>query len=923
MTITAQMFSSADNKEVEALIETLHATGRRLEEITGGEVDAVVGRDGAAFLLRRAQDELRLREASRQAAILSVLPAHIALVDKLGVIVSVNRAWEEFAETNGLLGPGYGIGINYLAVCDKSRDGAEAGEGIRSVLAGRSSNFSMEYPCHSPTQQRWFLMTVTPLSDSEPSGAVISHFNITKEHATKLDLLASELQFRQMAESVGDVFTLREVPSRRLIYANQAYETIFGLSCASLYAKPDSWLDVVHPDDKQILRWQNISEATTPHVEHDFRIVRPDGEIRWIESRRSPVFDDAGVVVRVATISTDITRRKKAELGMRRLNRVYSVLEAINALIVRVDNRHELFAESCRIAVEQGGFDAAQIGTVDAGAAKVIPVAITGKNPDLVFAIEEILARSSGQPTAMAAQVIAGKAAIAVNDLENDSGVVSGATYVTFGVHSKAVLPLIVAGEVKGVLALYAGDIDFFHAEEMRLLTGLADHIALAIDHIDRQERLELLASFDSVTGLSNRGLFLERMGQHMRGAADNGHRLALVLIDLERFKNINDTLGWPAGDALLQQVAQRLTKYVGDVTWVGRIAADRFAVAWPEETRAGDAERRLDRMIQALLDHPFKLGNEKYRISAKFGVAVFPDDGVDAPILFKNAEAALKKAKAGGIRKLFYTSKMTESVAQQLNLENQLRRAMENEEFVLHYQPKVDLGNREVTSVEALIRWNDPQTGLVPPNIFIPILEETGMIYEVGRWALRQSLKDYLRWRREGLHAVRIAVNVSPLQFRHPGFIAMIEQIVATDPHAAQGLELELTEGIIMDDTEQAIVSLQAIRALGIRIAIDDFGTGFSSLGYLAKLPIDTLKIDRLFITGMTIDSQGLALVSTIINLAHSLQLKVVAEGVETDKQSSLLRLLKCDEMQGYLFSKPVPVDVLEAKFLAPLAQA
>jgi EAL domain-containing protein (putative c-di-GMP-specific phosphodiesterase class I) len=223
------------------------------------------------------------------------------------------------------------------------------------------------------------------------------------------------------------------------------------------------------------------------------------------------------------------------------------------------------------------------------------------------------------------------------------------------------------------------------------------------------------------------------------------------------------------------------------------------------------------------------------------------------------------------------------------------------------------------MTSAEALIRWNDPRTGLVPPVRFIPILEETGMIYEVGRWALRQAIEDYLRWRAAGLAAVRIAVNVSPLQLRNRGFIAEIEQVIGIDAHAAAGLELEITESLIMTDVKHSIVSLQAIRAMGISIAIDDFGTGFSSLSYLAKLPVDTLKIDRSFVIAMTTDAEGLALVSTIISLAHALKLKVVAEGVETEEQARLLRVLNCDEMQGYLFSKPVPGDIFETRFLTP----
>ena len=320
-----------------------------------------------------------------------------------------------------------------------------------------------------------------------------------------------------------------------------------------------------------------------------------------------------------------------------------------------------------------------------------------------------------------------------------------------------------------------------------------------------------------------------------------------------------------------------------------------------------------------AFLNHPFHLNNDTFRIAAKAGIAIFPDDGDDADILFRNAEAALKKAKQRGDRYLFHTQKMTESVAGKLTLENQLRQAIDNEEFVLYYQPKVNLVSGKVTSAEALIRWNDPRTGLVPPGMFIPILEETGLIYEVGRWALRKAIEDYLRWRAMGLPAVRIAVNVSPLQLRNINFIDEIRQVISLDLHAAEGLELEITESLIMDNVEQNITRLQAIRAMGITIAIDDFGTGFSSLSYLAKLPVDTLKIDRSFVIEMD-SPEGLALVSTIILVAHALKLKVVAEGVETEQQSRQLLSLNCDEMQGFLFSKPVSAEMFEARFLVPI---
>jgi EAL domain-containing protein (putative c-di-GMP-specific phosphodiesterase class I) len=241
----------------------------------------------------------------------------------------------------------------------------------------------------------------------------------------------------------------------------------------------------------------------------------------------------------------------------------------------------------------------------------------------------------------------------------------------------------------------------------------------------------------------------------------------------------------------------------------------------------------------------------------------------------------------------------------------------LEHGEFVLHYQPKVNLASGLLTGAEALLRWNDPSSGLVPPNRFIPILEETGLIHEVGQWALHEAVTDYRRWRETGLGAVRISVNVSPPQLRNRGFVSEIKQTLGADETAAAGLELEITESVIMEDVRSSIASLRAIRALGVRIAIDDFGTGFSSLSYLARLPVHTLKIDRSFVIDMTVSSEGLALVSTIINLGHSLKLNVVAEGVETEEQSRLLRVLNCDEMQGYLFSRPLPREIFEARYL------
>jgi EAL domain-containing protein (putative c-di-GMP-specific phosphodiesterase class I) len=277
---------------------------------------------------------------------------------------------------------------------------------------------------------------------------------------------------------------------------------------------------------------------------------------------------------------------------------------------------------------------------------------------------------------------------------------------------------------------------------------------------------------------------------------------------------------------------------------------------------------------------------------------------------LFRNAEAALKRAKASGERYLFYRPDMNARVAETLLLENKLRQALDREQFVLHYQPKVDLAKGTISGLEALIRWNDPETGLVPPLKFIPLLEETGMILEAGRWAMQKAVADYREWHTQGLQPPRIAVNVSPIQLRQKDFVEVVRDVIGGAAAGPHGLDLEITESLIMEDIEGNIEKLRAVRDMGVNVAIDDFGTGYSSLRYLAKLPVNALKIDRSFIITMTGSADSMTIVSTIISLAHALNLKVIAEGVDAEEQRKLLRLLKCDEMQGYLFSRPVPKD-------------
>jgi diguanylate cyclase (GGDEF)-like protein len=619
-------------------------------------------------------------------------------------------------------------------------------------------------------------------------------------------------------------------------------------------------------------------------------------------------------------VARDRSERKRAEDRLKSLNRLYAMATGISASMVRVRDRTDLFNRSCRTAVEHGEFEMAWIAVIDPNENRIVPVAWAGHDEPVMSTIKAHFSSSEGtlQGNTLAARAIREKAAVISNDVRNDEGLIFGNLHAQSGVRSLAVFPLIVSDNAIGVFALYTSKPEFFDAVGLSLLTELAGNVAFAIDHLERQERLDRLSNYDTLTGLANRRSFLERVAQYMRSAADGGHKMAVFLIDLERFKKFNDSLGRSAGDALLKQVAEWLAQNAENVNLVARLDADHFAMVLPKVMFESSAARMLDKTIAAFMKHEFSLNGAVYRMAAKFGVAVFPDDGTDADTLINNAEAALKKAKASRDRYLFYAQKMMETVAISVGMENRLRRALEREEFVLHYQPKVNIVNGKVTGAEALIRWNDPVSGLTLPGRFIPILEETGLIHDVGRWALRKAMEDYQRWRNGGLPAVRIAVNVSPLQLRNQNFVAEIQQAVSVAADAAAGLQLEITESVIMQDVNHSIGSLLAIRALGVTIAIDDFGTGFSSLNYLAKIPVDTLKIDRSFVVEMASATGGLTLVSVIINLARALKLNTVAEGVETEEQLRQLRLLGCDEMQGYLFGRPVPVESFEQRYMS-----
>ena len=697
---------------------------------------------------------------------------------------------------------------------------------------------------------------------------------------------------------------------------SETLPVLIGVDPSAMPQSTREWLNIVHPDDRAAFRSAAIEAAKTgARTDVEFRLRRADGS--WIDIWEviEPIPGVVGARLGKRWFSTlqDVTQQKRAEQRIQRLNRVYAVLSGINALIVRVRDRDELFREACRIAVDAGQFPLAWIGVVDQDMKLVKPVAWHGLGDDYIQLMPLGLEQGTPETYGLAGRVVTERKAMVTEDMVIDARIAVTAEASRRGFHSLAILPLLASGEVVAVLALYAKEIAFFDAEEMKLLVELAGDIAFALDHIAKGEKLDYLAFYDPLTGVPNRNLFHERLAQQIGTATHEKQQLALVLLDTERLHTINDTLGRQTGDDLLKQIAARCSSFATNPALFARLVGDQFAVVIPDVRVEDDVARIVEQKNREIFGASYQVGDTELRISAKFGIAVFPGDGTDAETLLKNAEAALQRAKATGERYLFYTQQMTERVAGQLSLENKLRHALENNEFVLHYQPKVDVDTRHIVGVEALMRWQSLDLGLVPPLRFIPLLEETGMILDVGAWALRRAALDYQRWLEQKLPAPRVAVNVSAVQLRHRDFVEVLKEALRQGVEPSP-VDIEITESVIMVDIAATVDKLRAVRDMGVNIAIDDFGTGYSSLGYLAKLPVHSLKIDRSFISTMANDPDTMTLVSTIISMAHSLRLKVCAEGVETEEQAKVLRLLRCDEMQGYLISRPVPETELSA---------
>jgi len=609
--------------------------------------------------------------------------------------------------------------------------------------------------------------------------------------------------------------------------------------------------------------------------------------------------------------------RRQAEERVARLTRVLQMLSGISTAVVRVRDRTELLEEASRIAHSVGNYVCALVVLIDprTRVARVAAWAGAGREfqGELTFKVDDSGRRETGESVTDRA-LRTGEVAVC-DDVAQVAGPLRfGDKLETLGIRSLASIPLLIEDTPVGAFTVGGAGAGMFGEEEMRMLQEVAANLSFALQYLYKEDTVRFLSYFDPVTGLAKRSLFCERLARSLGRRAGEIQEVVVVAFDVEGLGAINDSLGRHVGDRVLQFVADALRCNFGGSEGLAHLEGGNFAAVVLDCPSYEEAVRLIHDRITAAFAKPLRAAGHEIPVAVRAGLARYPENGADAEALLQNAEAALHKARNTGERFLRYRRELSAEVADRLALERRLRLALDADQFMLHYQPKVSIATGELVGAEGLLRWNDPQTGVVSPAVFLPVLESTGLIVDVGDWVVRQAARDLERWSAKGLKPIRLAVNVSPLQLRETQFAARFFAAAGRNLAGARGIDIEITEGALLDDTMFLGRTLQILRDAGVEVAIDDFGTGYSSLSRLAELPVDTLKIDRSFICRLAGDHTAQAVVGTIISLARAFGLSTVAEGVEREEELALLRGLQCEQSQGYLHSRPLPVGAFEA---------
>ncbi|MCX9155596.1 EAL domain-containing protein [Niveibacterium sp. 24ML] len=689
----------------------------------------------------------------------------------------------------------------------------------------------------------------------------------------------SEARFRAISDA-SPLGILVSDKDDHCVYANTVYQTIVGTGQAS--ALGASWFSTIHPDDQKRVRaeWRHALH-TDQRFQSELRLCHPDEPERWVRVHSAALPRLRARHGHVLTFE-DITGRKADE----------AVLRAAE---------DALFDERERAQVTLNSIGDAVLATDVEGKVSYLNVVaerLTGwpSAEALGRPLSEVFRTIDGEDRTEAAN----PALLAIRE-NRTVGLAAGSMLIRRDGSEAAIEDS--AAPIHNRHGAVVGAVIVFHdVSESRAMTVKMAH----------------LAQHDFLTDLPNRVLLTERLSQAIRFAVRHRKQTGLLFLDLDHFKHINDSLGHAIGDQLLKSVANRLRTCVRTTDTVCRQGGDEFVILLAEIERREDAAHISEKILAAFAP-PHPIGGQELHVSLSIGISIYPDDAQSLDSMMQNADTAMYYAKAAGRNNYqFFQAEMNAQAVQRLFLENGLRRALKRKEFVLHYQPKVNIASGAITGVEALLRWQEPTFGLIGPGQFVPIAETCGLIVPIGRWVLRQACEQLIAWQRAGLEVVPVSVNISALEFRHPLFIHELANVLAQTAIEPSLLELELTESVLMHDAEISATALEALKHMGIQLAIDDFGTGYSSLSYLRRFPISTLKIDQSFVRDIETDADNATIVGAVIGMGRNLKQRVIAEGVETAEQLAFLRRERCDEGQGFLFSYPLLPDAL-GRLLAP----
>ncbi len=661
----------------------------------------------------------------------------------------------------------------------------------------------------------------------------------------------------------GMVYRCRDDESWTMEFVSEGCRRLTGYDASDLLLNNRlSYESLTHPDDRRRIR-EEIANGLQllQRFDTEYRILHASGEVRWVWERGAGVYNEAGDLIAIEGIIQDITERKSSSQALREAERrYYSLFEnAIEGIFRTTLDGQYLDANPALARIY--GFESAQ---------------------ELIAKLKDIRHQLYVDPSRRDEFMGLIKARGVVANFEAQIYRKNGEV-IWISENARAV------HDPDGHVICYEGTVE--DITERKLY----------------QARIEQQANYDTLTGLANRSLLHDRLQQAILSAANYGTRLAVVFVDLDRFKFINDSLGHHVGDELLRAMAERLKQSVRESDTVARLGGDEFVLLINGQRDPDAVAVVLERMLSDI-SQPWTIPQGDFNVTCSIGVALYPDDGDTAETLLKHADTAMYRAKEKGRNNFqFFTAELNALITQRLELENKLRRALERQQFELHYQPRVDMQSRKIVAAEALIRWQVSEHEIVPPSRFIPIAEEIGLIAPIGKWVLRTACEQNKAWQDAGIPPFVMSVNVSARQFRQENFVQIVADVLRETALDACYLEIELTESAVMHDAEQFIAMLGELNDLGVQIALDDFGTGYSSLSYLKRLPVDRLKVDRSFVQDIATDADDATIVRTIVALGHNLGLKVVAEGVENEQQLEFLRDNQCDELQGYYFAKPM----------------